>query len=122
MISDENARATKVFFEVLYFQKQQKTEKITKICIISGFRCKENGNCSLLGCYAANSRNTLPTFRTTYRSHPQGSIFADETDSLSRNVGKEFTTIPCLISQKPADLLIKVLGYKTLNFNGKNKF
>jgi len=31
--------------------------------VISGFRREVDENCALLGCYAANSGNTIPTFR-----------------------------------------------------------
>ena len=39
----------------------------------SGFRREVATNCALLGYYAANSGNFLPTFRDNQRSHPQGS-------------------------------------------------
>jgi hypothetical protein len=41
--------------------------------VISGFRREVAKNCALMGYYAAGSGNFLPTFGTTYRSHPQGS-------------------------------------------------
>jgi len=31
--------------------------------VISGFRREGHESCALLGCYAANSGNSLPTFR-----------------------------------------------------------
>jgi hypothetical protein len=61
-------------------------------------------NCVLLGCYAAYSGNSLPTFGATNRSRLQGLrnprkkpailrcavyIGEDGTGRLSRNVGKE---------------------------------
>jgi len=33
------------------------------LCVISGFRREVDENCALLGYYAANSGNLLPTFR-----------------------------------------------------------
>ena len=33
------------------------------VCVISGFPLEANKNCALLGCYAASSGNSLPTFR-----------------------------------------------------------
>ena len=66
---------------------------------ISGFRCKVDKICALLGYYAAYSGNSLPTFRDNLSlSHLQGSRNAkgigfsdleDGTYRLSRNVGKE---------------------------------
>jgi len=41
--------------------------------VISGFRRDVNENCVLLRYYAANSDNIYRRFRTTYRSHFQGS-------------------------------------------------
>jgi len=38
-----------------------------------GFHREVDENRALLGYYAASSGNLLPTFGTTYRSHPQGS-------------------------------------------------
>jgi hypothetical protein len=38
----------------------------------------------------------------TYRSHLQGVIVEDETDRLSRNVGKKLPSIACIITQKKA--------------------
>lgn len=32
-------------------------------CVISGFRCKVNQKCALLGHHAASGGNSLPTFR-----------------------------------------------------------
>jgi hypothetical protein len=43
-------------------------------------------NCALLGCYAACRGNCLPTFRTTYCPHLQGSRIQE---GLSRNVDQE---------------------------------
>jgi len=48
------------------------TQDIT-CCLISGFHSEVDDICALLGNYAAYSGNSLPTFRTTYRSHFQGS-------------------------------------------------
>jgi hypothetical protein len=59
---------------------------------ISGFRRNEvDENCALLGCYAANSGNFLPTVRDNLSVPSLGvkNSPEDETDSLSRNVGKE---------------------------------
>jgi hypothetical protein len=44
-----------------------------KKCVTSGFRLEVDENWVLLLYYAASSGNSLSTFRTTYRSHIQGS-------------------------------------------------
>ena len=33
------------------------------VCVIAGFGRVIDQNCALLGCYAANSGNSVPTFR-----------------------------------------------------------
>ena len=48
--------------------------------MISGFRREVVKNCVLLSCYSASNGDSLPTFRTSCRSH---------TDRLYRKVGKE---------------------------------
>ena len=40
--------------------------------MISGFRSEVAETCALLGYYAANSGNFLPTFRDNFRSHLEG--------------------------------------------------
>jgi len=47
------------------------------LCVISGFRRDVHENCALLGCYAASSGDSLPTFR--------GNLF----------VPSEFTHVGC---------------------------
>jgi len=50
----------------VYFSipKQGATDVVYRfICVISGFRREVEKNCALLGCYAASSGNSLPTFR-----------------------------------------------------------
>ena len=37
--------------------------RIVALCVISGFRRELDGNCAILGHYAASSGNVLPTFR-----------------------------------------------------------
>ena len=66
--------------------------KRTKKRIIPGFRREVVENCALLGCYAASSGNSIPTFRGQHI----GPVFKgrfltleDGADGLSRNFGKE---------------------------------
>jgi len=72
---------------------------------IAGFRSEVDGNCSLLGCYAASSGNFLPTFRDNVSfpssgfRNPKCSRTQPEDitpNRLSRNV--------CVIIQKSAVL------------------
>jgi hypothetical protein len=82
--------------------------------VISGFCRDADEICALLGCYVASSGNSIPTFRDN-QSVPPSRVkkskkihflnIEDETDRLSRNIGMEFTALPCVISQKSADLM-----------------
>ena len=66
------------------------------LLVISGFRREVDETWVVLGYYAARSDNLLPTLRTTYRSHLQGSrIFTldNGTDRLSRNVGNKLAPL-----------------------------
>jgi hypothetical protein len=58
--------------------------------------CSEN--CALLGHYAANSGNLIPTFRDDISVPSSGFCFGflnleDGTDRLYRNVGKELSLL-----------------------------
>jgi hypothetical protein len=93
-----------------------------KTDIISGFRCKVYENSVLLGYYATSSGNSIPTFRDNL-SVPSSRVNPWRWDrQVVPNLRQEIATIPCLTSRKIANLVTKVLGYKTWNFNGKNKF
>jgi len=64
--------------------------------VIFGLSREVDETCSLLGCYAASSGNSLPMFRTTYRSYLQGPIiFTLENGShrLSRIIGKKLSLL-----------------------------
>jgi hypothetical protein len=52
--------------------------QVDEVCVISGFRHKVDGNCTLVGYCAASSGNFLPTLK------PE-----DGTDNLYRNVVKK---------------------------------
>jgi len=52
--------------------------QVDELCVISDFRHEFNGNCTLLGYYAAGNGNFLATLA------PE-----DGTDNLSRNIGKK---------------------------------
>ena len=71
--------------------------------VISGFRRVGDKNCILLGCYAASSGNSLPTFRNNL-SVPSSKVknpirilrlltLEDGADRLSRNVGMELSLL-----------------------------
>jgi hypothetical protein len=69
--------------------------------VTAGFRREVDENCALLGCYAASSGNSLPTFRDNL-SVPSSRVknlghvtLEDGTDRLSRKVGKE---LPLLVA------------------------
>ena len=63
-------------------------------CVISSFRHEVDDNCALLGCYAACSGNSLPTFRDNL-SVPSSGVkkgiwtIEDGTDRLSPNFAKK---------------------------------
>jgi hypothetical protein len=69
---------------------------INKTTVISGFRRDADEICVLLGYYAASNGNPLPTFReNVWVPSSRVKLFfldflnlEDETDKLSRNVGK----------------------------------
>jgi hypothetical protein len=64
--------------------------------VISGLSREVDETCALLGYYAASSGNSLPMFRTTYRSYLQGTIIftlENRTDRLSQNVGKKLSLL-----------------------------
>jgi hypothetical protein len=65
---------------------------------ISGFRRVADAICVLLGCYAANSANSLPTFR-------DNSVL-DRWVAPKRRLG--ISTVRCVTTQKSADLGVKV--------------
>jgi hypothetical protein len=56
---------------------------------ISVFHSEVEENCVLPGYHAASSGNFLPIFRAKKRGKPP----EDETESLSRNVGKKLTLL-----------------------------
>jgi hypothetical protein len=56
-------------------------------------------NCALLGYYEASSSNFLPKF---WKNLPVPSSKGDGPDRLSRNVGKKFPIIRCVISRRSA--------------------
>jgi hypothetical protein len=76
--------------------------------VIRGFRR------ALLGCYAACNGNYLPTFRDNI-SVPSSRVKEFKKKNMgksSRNVGKEITTIRCVIYQTTADLRFSFLHSK----------
>jgi len=58
-------------------------------CVNSGFRLNAGETCALLGCYAAYSRNSLPTFK--FKKSLDILTLEDVTDKLSRNFGKNLS-------------------------------
>ena len=76
--------------------------------MISGFRWKVNENCALLGCYAASSCNSLPTFRDNI-SVPSLRVNPWWRDrEVFQNLRQATATVRCVISQKSADRVTKV--------------
>jgi len=65
--------------------------------------CVGDENCVLLGCYAASSGNSLPTFRDNLSVPSSGVknpirilrllILEDGTNRMSQNVGKELSLL-----------------------------
>ena len=73
------------------------TTNIVKPCVTWSVRSEVHENSALLGCYAASSGHSLPTFwdNLSFPSSKGFLTLEDEIDRLSRNVGKElplFTT------------------------------
>ena len=77
-------------------------EDIKTISVISLFRREVDENWALPGYDAASCGHSLPTFR--HQLSVPSSLY-DGTDSWSRNVGKELTTVRCEITQK--DVVLK---------------
>ena len=85
--------------------------------VTSGFRRDVDKICALLGYYKASCGNCLPTFRTTYRSHLQGSRSPRSSSWISwplKTVPTRFperryriTSRRCVISQKSADPIFR---------------
>jgi hypothetical protein len=59
-------------YEVIKVWNGRKKKKYD-IHVISVFHHEVAENCTRLGYYGVGSGNFLPTFWTTYQSHPQGS-------------------------------------------------
>jgi hypothetical protein len=84
---------------------------------ISGFLRDVHEICALLGCYAASSGNSVPTFRDDVsvqslrvkKSKKNFSTLEDETDRLYRNVGTELPLSAALISQKSSHLKSRIV-------------
>jgi hypothetical protein len=76
-------------------------------CVISGFRRKVDENCTLLGYDAANSGNSLSTFRDNL-SVPSSSVKNSRRRRWDRKVVPKhrqgITTTHCVIVQKSAVL------------------
>jgi len=72
--------------------------KIWQRCVISGFRREGDESCVLLGCSAANSGNSLRTFRGTLPV-PPSRVLEDGTEKFVPKRRYEITTIRYVITQ-----------------------
>ena len=82
----------------------------TEITRISGFRRDVHGIYALLGYYAAQSGNSLPTFRANLSvTYSRAKKSKRKNNVGCPNRRQEITTLRCVTSQKRADLELEGL-------------
>jgi hypothetical protein len=77
--------------------------------VITGFRHDVEEVCAPLGHYAADSGNSVLTFRSHLQGPRSSGLNVEVgTERLSRSVASELTTRRCLMQPKSADFKSKV--------------